>query len=111
MLFEEDPAFRTGVQPVFDHTAAVRTLKRELELRSAVGTYLVHGSKAGAALRAKVLDLLLCLLQVHDELISVVPEDQIEEGMQIVKKAMYFDKLQVPLEVTAKAAYRWSEGK
>ena len=53
------------------------------------------------------------VLTVHDELIAISPEDQIEEGKAILEEAMlgvdFLDN--VPLRAKAVAAKRWADCK
>ncbi len=51
------------------------------------------------------------LLQVHDELVCAVPEDQVEEAMEKVRSAMFFDALRVPLLVSVSSGDSWKEAK
>ena len=54
------------------------------------------------------------LLQIHDELILEGPQQNAEEALQIVKHCMqnpFNFKLQVNLEVDAKIADNWYDGK
>jgi DNA polymerase I-like protein with 3'-5' exonuclease and polymerase domains len=53
------------------------------------------------------------VLTVHDELIAVSPDDQIEEGKVLLEEAMLgVDFLRnVPLRASAVAAKRWADCK
>ena len=48
------------------------------------------------------------LLPVHDEVIFDIPEEEIEEATQLIRKAMFDDRWLVPITVGADGPYdRW----
>lgn len=52
------------------------------------------------------------ILTVHDELVTITPDDLVEETVECIKQAMEDIKvLQVPLVAEVKAAPTWGEGK
>lgn len=53
------------------------------------------------------------VLQVHDELMAIVPEDRVEEALQIMRKAMGDGTIRdgVPIVASGDAATNWAEAK
>jgi DNA polymerase-1 len=52
------------------------------------------------------------LLTVHDELVTLTPDDKVDEAVAAIKEAMEgIDLLQVPLVADIKVVQRWGEAK
>lgn len=79
---------------------------------------IIQGSAADLIKLAMVrLDDLLTdspaqlVLSVHDELITLVSDEYVDETIELMEEAMMIDALRVPLTVEAKAGQSWAEAK
>lgn len=102
-----------------DINSSVQAFRGRAE-RQAINS-LIQGTQADIAKVAMVRlhrtlpeDMHL-ILTVHDELVTIVPKDKVEEGSAIVREAMVGEGinnlLETPLRVDIKAVERWSDAK
>lgn len=90
--------------------------------RQAVNS-LVQGSSADLTKLAMIrmnnrrhtVDGLHLILTVHDELVSICPDDRVDDGIALIREAMVGEGIsklvKVPMNIDIKAVNRWSEAK